>query len=117
MDSKLGPVYYLVSFVLLELGSLLVTAFGQLQVDLISARDSRMYTGFEILDDDQKYVLEWIVNWPERRILFNLTVQTRGYVGFGLSKNGTMTRADTVVGGVHSNGTSYFLVIQCTTSL
>lgn len=77
-------------------------------LDLIKARDPRVYYGFEFLDRDQKYYLEWVVLWPERRIIFNVTVQTTGYVGFGLSLAGRMDGADIVVGGVRKDGTSYF---------
>lgn len=97
------------------LGALLFIATAQnvcsqSDLELITSRDSRVYNGYEILDPEQKYVLEWTVNWPERRINFNVTVRTKGYVGFGLTTNGTMRGADIVMGGVRSDGSIYFSV-------
>ncbi|CAL8068110.1 unnamed protein product [Orchesella dallaii] len=60
------------------------------------------------LDQRGKYVLEWEVDWKEERIYFNVTVSTNGWVGFGLSKKGTMKGADIVIGGVDKNGKPYF---------
>lgn len=57
-----------------------------------------------------KYQLEWFVDWNLKQITFNVTAQTNGYVGFGLSRDGEMVGADIVVGGVYPNGTSYFSV-------
>lgn len=55
-----------------------------------------------------KYILEWQVNQAKEIITFNVTVETRGYVGFGLSGNGKMTGADIVIGGVMPSGSWYF---------
>ncbi|CAL8124598.1 unnamed protein product [Orchesella dallaii] len=72
--------------------------------------DNNPYRQWEMLDNDGKYELEWIVNWEENRILFNVTVQTKGYVGFGLSPKGKrkMSGADLVIGGVMPDGRPYF---------
>ncbi|CAL8141882.1 unnamed protein product [Orchesella dallaii] len=60
------------------------------------------------LDPNGKYILDWVVNWEESRVIFNVTVQTKGYVGFGLSNKGKMSGADIVIGGVLPNGKPYF---------
>ncbi len=70
--------------------------------------NSNPYRQREILDNSGKYQLEWQVNWLEKRVTFNVTVETRGYIGFGLSDNGKMSGADIVIGGVLQNGEPYF---------
>lgn len=70
--------------------------------------DSNPYRHTEILDSLGKYLLEWQVDWLQKRVTFNVTVKTKGYVGFGLSDNGKMTGADIVVGGMLPNGQTYF---------
>ncbi|ODM93184.1 DBH-like monooxygenase protein 2 [Orchesella cincta] len=60
------------------------------------------------LDSRGKYVLEWSVDWKEQRVYFNVTASTNGWVGFGLSKKGTMKGADIVIGGVDKGGKAYF---------
>ncbi|ODM91325.1 DBH-like monooxygenase protein 1 [Orchesella cincta] len=42
------------------------------------------------------------------RVVFNVTVETRGWVGFGLSRRGKMPGADIVIGGVSPTGQPYF---------
>lgn len=67
------------------------------------------YYRAETLDYNGRYQLEWLVEFEEKRITFNVTAQTKGYVGFGISKNGTMQeKADVVIGGVTSSGKTYF---------
>lgn len=74
--------------------------------------DNNPYRHFMTLDPAGKYELEWLVNWEEKRIIFNVTVQTTGYVGFGLSSssgNSKMRGADIVIGGISaSTGKPYF---------
>ncbi|CAL8084958.1 unnamed protein product [Orchesella dallaii] len=60
------------------------------------------------LDQRENYIVEWEVDWDTKRITFNVTVRTTGYVGFGLSKRGEVDGADIVIGGVDRNGRSYF---------
>jgi len=43
---------------------------------------------------------------------FELSVNTIGYVGFGISPKGGMRGADIFVAGVHANGTVYSSVIN-----
>lgn len=73
-----------------------------------AAVDSNPFKHSEILDKDGRYHLEWLVDWPESRIYFNVTVKTKGYVGFGLSRKGKMSGADMVIGGVLPGGQPYF---------
>lgn len=88
-----------VSFVILILA---VTASDAYRVG------NNPYHHREIFGARGRYVLEWLVDWPRERVLFNVTVETRGYVGLGLSRNGRMTGADIVIGGVGPNGRPYF---------
>ncbi|CAL8072119.1 unnamed protein product [Orchesella dallaii] len=62
----------------------------------------------EFLDPQGKYRLEWFTDWNRKIVTFNVTVQTRGYVGLGLTNNGKMSGADVVIGGVKPNGKTYF---------
>lgn len=62
----------------------------------------------ETVDSEGTYQMEWRVDWTDKVVIFHLTVQTKGYIGFGLSKNGEMAGADIVIGGVDSHGKSYF---------
>lgn len=68
------------------------------------------YQGKAILDPKGNYQLEWRVEWDKRRITLNITVITNGYVGFGLSPDGTMKDADIVVAGVGPDGKPYLSV-------
>jgi hypothetical protein len=57
-----------------------------------------------------KYKVEWATNADETTIEFALTVETTGFIGFGLSLSGKMAGADMVIGGVYPNSTTYFNV-------
>ncbi|XP_024275743.1 DBH-like monooxygenase protein 1 homolog [Oncorhynchus tshawytscha] len=57
-----------------------------------------------ILDPHGKYNLKW--RFDRRTITFEIEVETRGYIGFGLSPNGAMASSDIVIGGV-TDGTPY----------
>ena len=59
------------------------------------------------LDPDGKYTVYWANN--ETHIAFDVHVQTKGYVAFGISTNGKMFPADVVIGWV-KDGTPYFYV-------
>ncbi|XP_061173713.1 DBH-like monooxygenase protein 1 homolog [Saccostrea echinata] len=59
----------------------------------------------ENIDPDGKYVLFWNVN--KTHIVFEAQVETKGYIGFGLSPNGKMYPADVVVGWV-KDGVPHF---------
>lgn len=62
------------------------------------------YTYYRALDYEGKYILGWRYN--ETDIEFELTAQTQGYIGFGLSKTGEMYPADLVIGWM-SEGQMY----------
>jgi len=64
----------------------------------------------EDISGDGRYILEWEVNFDTEIITFEVTVETIGFVGFGISPFGGMLQADIVVGGVFPNGTTYFTV-------
>ncbi|XP_070569758.1 DBH-like monooxygenase protein 1 homolog [Ptychodera flava] len=56
------------------------------------------YTHDALLDDGGKYHLYWKL--ANDSIIFEVHVETLGYVGFGISPNGGMTNADIVIGWV-----------------
>ncbi|XP_043075757.1 DBH-like monooxygenase protein 2 homolog [Puntigrus tetrazona] len=61
----------------------------------------------EHLDLEHKVRLKWGFDEIRDTILFELTFNTVGWVGFGFSPKGGMTGADVVIGGVGPKG-SYF---------
>jgi dimethyladenosine transferase 1 len=62
----------------------------------------------EVLDADGKFIVEWVVDFEEKKVVFEVSAETTGFVGFGVSEGGGMTGADIVIGGIYPNGTSYF---------
>ncbi|XP_052441790.1 DBH-like monooxygenase protein 1 homolog [Carassius gibelio] len=52
------------------------------------------------LDADGRYSIKW--GFDESTITFEVEVETRGYIGFGLSPTGAMSSSDIVIGGVLS---------------
>ena len=68
---------------------------------------SQKYNQSLQLDADGKYIVYWAHN--ATHITFEVHVKTRGYVGFGISSNGSMYPADMVVGWV-KEGKAYFSV-------
>uniref|UniRef100_A0A8C2HBV2 Monooxygenase, DBH-like 1 n=1 Tax=Cyprinus carpio TaxID=7962 RepID=A0A8C2HBV2_CYPCA len=58
------------------------------------------------LDADGRYNIKW--GFDESTITFEVEVETRGYIGFGLSPTGAMSSSDIVIGGVLS-GSPYLL--------
>ncbi|CAL8076544.1 unnamed protein product [Orchesella dallaii] len=72
------------------------------------AENGNPYKHKVTLDPKERYQLEWLVNWDEKRVTFNVTVLTNGYIGFGLSKKGKMSGADIIIGGVGKKGKPYF---------
>lgn len=64
----------------------------------------------EYLDSNGQFLVEWEAYTDTQTIIFELTVATTGYVGFGISPVGGMTGADIVIGGIHPNGSVYFSV-------
>ncbi|GCC25601.1 DBH-like monooxygenase protein 1 homolog isoform X1 [Chiloscyllium punctatum] len=57
-----------------------------------------------VLDENGKYHLRWKLE--NTVITFEVEVETRGYVGLGLSPTGSMAQSDMVIGGV-ANGRPY----------
>jgi len=78
----------------------LTIAFGVL---LISVNGKRT----EQLDDKGRLILEWELNTDQTEIIFELSANTTGFVGFGISPQGGMTGADIFIAGVDSNGVPY----------
>jgi hypothetical protein len=64
----------------------------------------------EILERDGKFIVEWEVDFEKDLATFDVTAETTGYVGFGLSPGGGMGGSDIVVGGIYPNGSTYFAV-------
>ena len=63
------------------------------------------------LDPHQKYSLKWNVNTEEESITFLCEVQTRGWVGFGLSPNSGMKDSDVIIAWVDDkDGIAHFHV-------
>lgn len=64
------------------------------------AAQAQGWTYEEVLSnsDEYGYVVRWTPNYEEEAVAFQLEVQTRSYVGFGLSKNGVMVGSDIVIG-------------------
>ncbi len=60
------------------------------------------------LDRNGQYVMGWEVDEEKGEIVFDVAVETQGYVGFGLNHKSDMTKADIVIGGVDSQGKAYF---------
>lgn len=98
MDSKLHILCLLVSF-----GVLVQSVENYVGETSIGRRH-------EYLDSAGKYLVEWEAYTDTQTIVFELTVETTGFVGFGISPVGGMTGADIIIGGVYPNATSYFSV-------
>ncbi|XP_077979621.1 DBH-like monooxygenase protein 1 [Glandiceps talaboti] len=64
------------------------------------------FTHEAFLDEYGRYKLFW--KFDSEKIVFEVHVQTTGYVGFGFSPNGGMTGSDIVIGWVKSNGKKRF---------
>ena len=64
----------------------------------------------EVLDPSGKIIAEWKADIVAKKITFDVTGETTGYIGFGLSKGGGMKDADIVIGGIHPSGNPYFSV-------
>ncbi len=70
--------------------------------------DENPYRHWVTLDPQGKYRLEWLADWETKRVTFNVTVETKGWVGFGLARKGRMPGADLIIGGVNPDGSTYF---------
>lgn len=64
----------------------------------------------EYLEKNGKYLVEWEAYTDTQTIIFELTAESTGFVGFGISPVGGMDGADIIIGGVYANGSYYFSV-------
>lgn len=64
-----------------------------------------------VLDDAGRITLAWEANLQREEITFEIEANTTGYVGFGISPQGSMTGADIFIAGVGNDGQPYFSVI------
>lgn len=95
------------------MGQVLIFTFFLIGFGLVSTYQvgNDPFTREEPLDPEGKYLLQWHIDWNSKRITFKTTVETKGWVGFGISNNGTVEAgADFVIGGVRDNGKTYFSV-------
>ena len=65
------------------------------------------------VEDGGLYELYWTFDNAAETISFAVRVQTTGWVGFGLSRNGQMPNSDVVIGWV-DNGETFFHVSYLT---
>ncbi|XP_026113971.1 DBH-like monooxygenase protein 2 homolog [Carassius auratus] len=75
-----------------------------LSVQWSRAQEDPLLPFSEHLDPEHKVQLKWGFDEIQGTILFELTVDTSGWVGFGFSPKGGMTGADIVIGGVGPGG-------------
>ena len=77
----------------------------------VRAIDSTVWSHQLWLDPSEKYSLKWNVDLEKESITFLCEVQTRGWIGFGLSPNGGMKDSDIIIGWIDDNsGRTHFNV-------
>ena len=64
----------------------------------------------ELLEPNGTYRVQWKYFPDNSTVEFEISAETTGFVGFGLSPIGGMVGADIVIGGVLPSGTVYFSV-------
>jgi len=74
----------------------------------IDSAETRADTFSRTAQLNPDYKVTWDVDRKAETVKFTVEVNTVGYVGFGISKSGTMTEADIVIGGVRDDKTQYF---------
>ncbi len=84
-----------------------VSVLALLLFPLINANE---WTHSSWLDHYYKYHLKWKADDRTETINFKVEVQTRGWVGFGISPNGGMKDSDIVIGWITDDGKAYFHV-------
>lgn len=62
------------------------------------------------LDHHSKYHLRWSFDDSKKQITFMVEVETRGWIGFGISPNGAMTGSDLIIAWIDSNAVAHFHV-------
>ncbi|CAL8081547.1 unnamed protein product [Orchesella dallaii] len=65
------------------------------------------YNDKQFMDSKRRYFVEWTVDWAQKELIFNISVATSGWVGFGFSKDGTMKNGDMMIAGVSPDGKPY----------
>lgn len=93
-----GPVLNPFWFSVIVVNSLLLTK----QIHAGNANTGKIY-----LDAHEKYLLEWKLDSIAEIVYFNVTAETNGFVGFGLSPNGGMSGADILIAGLTPEGITY----------
>ena len=75
----------------------------------VCAIDSTVWSHQLWLDPYEKYSIKWSVDSEKQSITFLCEVQTRGWIGFGLSPNGGMKGSDLIIGWIDDNsGVTHF---------
>ena len=65
------------------------------------------------LDPHQKFSVKWNIDAKDETITFLCEVQTKGWIGLGLSPNGGMKGSDIVIAWVDdNNGLAHFTVFR-----
>lgn len=90
---------FIVLFVQLSLGSCYLEGdvYKDSKVDGSDSIHHKNWMRHEIMDNNGLYWLQWWVNASDKDVHFEVTVNTRGYVGLGFSKDGRMSRSDMVL--------------------
>ncbi|XP_078655821.1 DBH-like monooxygenase protein 1 homolog isoform X2 [Branchiostoma floridae x Branchiostoma belcheri] len=66
-----------------------------------------VYRRRDVLDKGGKYSLGWTVDVEEKVVVFSVEVETRGWIGLGLSPHGGMPDSDIVIGWVDGKGNAF----------
>jgi hypothetical protein len=66
------------------------------------------------LDSEDKYHVSWEV--VDGNITFEVTVNTTGFIGFGISERGSMAGADIIIGGVSADFKQPYFTVSVTRS-
>lgn len=62
----------------------------------------------EIPTATDAYLLSYTLDEENSIVTFEVTAETKGFIGFGFSNISGMVQADIFIGGVNEDGTSYF---------
>lgn len=57
----------------------------------------------EILDKDGNFQVYWSIEEDEKSVTFDIVGNTTGFVGFGITLDGTLKNADIFIGGVRKS--------------
>ena len=81
-----------------------------LYLNAFSLSVSQQWMHSVVMDPLNKYHLNWSFDDDKQQITFNVVVETRGWVGFGISPNGGMTGSDLIIGWIDHFGRTHFHV-------